>query len=1079
MKKVLINLFCISIIQQASNAHNSMRPLIAFSQKGSTFRSFILILSLTIVTIKCTGVTRAPSKSALSNPIENVNELTESGVAPLNDPSRALGNIDLYPGLEATLFSSEPMIINPVNLDIDHRGRIWVCDVVNYRHRAKENKRPEGDRILILEDYDGDGIADTAKVFYQGRDVDAPLGLSVIGNKVIVTVAPNVIVFTDDDGDDKPDRKEFLFTESGPEQAAHSTHSFSFGPDGKLYWNMGNGGMYLHDGAGNRVIDQWGYEVFSKDAKGEMSDHYVSEYRDKDSPYYGGMVFRCNLDGSSFEVLGHNFRNNYEVAVDSYGNLWQSDNDDDGNAACRFNFIMEFGNYGYVDEITGAGWRAFRTGWHENIEKRHWHQNDPGVVPNVICTGGGSPAGITVYEGRLLPRIFWDSVIYCDAGPGVVWSPQLTKNGAGYNGKIVNLFKGERDKSIRPIDVAVAPDGSLFVTDWYDPVLGWSRMEEPDRGRIYRIAPVGKKYVLSDFDFSSAKGAVEALKSPNSSARSIAWTALNEMQANAELELLALFNSDNARHRARALWLLSKIKGTGEKHIKSATQDLDENIRITAIRAARQLDTDIIPVLKSLIYDASPQVRRECAIALRESKSREAPKLWSELALQHDGEDRWYLEALGIAADGRWDSFLAEWLESVGNNWNGVAGRDIIWRSRASNTSRYLAEIINSSDVTLEETAKYLRAFDFQIESPDKENVLKSLVLKSSNEGSSKHTFVATEALIRIDDFNIDLSPDVRNSINSLLKNAEGTVQFTQLVKRYKLSEYYPSLMNIAIDKKDSPESIAAIKVLLDAKQTEIINEFLTSRDIETALSTAKALGNSRDRRNIPILKSALLNEELNRPVREECIRSLVLTPRGGRELFDLAKNGRFPQSFNEVAGKAMSNSMNVRMHEEAANYFPLPPTKDKTSLPGMTELLVYVGNPENGEKIFQSSGCTQCHVINGKGTDFGPNLSKAGKKLSKLAFYQSIIDPSAGIAPSYKQYLIELNNKKEITGFIISETSESLKIKSEGGIITDYDLSDIVAKEELSISAMPNGLQLLMTVDELVDLVEYMSILK
>ena len=174
-----------------------------------------------------------------------------------------------------------------------------------------------------------------------------------------------------------------------------------------------------------------------------------------------------------------------------------------------------------------------------------------------------------------------------------------------------------------------------------------------------------------------------------------------------------------------------------------------------------------------------------------------------------------------------------------------------------------------------------------------------------------------------------------------------------------------------------------------------------------------------------------------------------------------------------------MSNSMNVAMHADAAKYFPLPPTKDNNALPGMTELLVYVGNPDNGQKVFQTSGCNTCHVINGKGIDFGPNLTKAGNKLSKLAFYQSIIDPSAGIAPSYKQYAIQLRNQVEITGFIISETSESLKVKSEGGIITNVNLSDIISKEELLISAMPNNLQLLMTVDELVDLVEFMTHLK
>jgi len=1056
-----------------------MNSLLLFFRKGS-ISCFALILYIAMITIKCTGVTKTSgNSSAVISPKDNLHKLNQISVAPLNDPSMALANIDLYPGLEATLFSSEPMIINPVNLDIDHRGRIWVCDVVNYRHRATENKRPEGDRILILEDYDGDGIADTSKVFYQGRDIDAPLGLSVIGNKVIVTVAPNVIVFTDEDGDDKPDKKELLFTKTGPVQAAHSTHSFSFGPDGKLYWNMGNGGFHIHDSDGKSVIDQWGYEVFGKDALGRMSEDSFDKYKDSFSPYYGGMVFRCNLDGSEFEVLGHNFRNTYEVAVDSYGNLWQSDNDDDGHAACRFNFILEFGNYGYKDEITGAGWQDFRTGWNDNIDKRHWHQNDPGVVPNIITTGGGSPTGITIYEGRLLPEIFWDSVLYCDAGPGVVWSPQLKKHGAGYKGEIVNLFKGERDKSIRPIDVAVAPDGSIFITDWYDPVLGWSRQEEPDRGRIFRIAPIGNKYILPKYDFSSAEGATEALKSPNPSTRSIAWTALHNMQSESESELVKLFSSDNPHHKARALWLLSKIRLKGEKYIKMGSEHPDENIRITSIRAARQLEADIFPLIKSMVGDVSPHVRRECAIALREINSKEASKLWTDLALQHNGQDRWYLEALGIGAEGRWDSFFPEWLNSVGDDWNEESGRDIIWRSRARNTPEYLTKIINSSDVSLEETARYLRAFDFQRDSPHKMNMLKQLVLQSPNEGSAKHTFVATEALIRIDGFDIDSNPEVRNSINNLLRNAEGTVQFTQLVKEYKLTEYYPSLMTIVTQKMNTPESVSAIKVLLDANQNEIINDFLTNSDSDIALKTSIALGNSRDSRNISSLLGAFVNKKLPRVVREQSVRSLVKTPGGGLELIKLAKKGNFPESYKDIVGKAMSNSMNVAMHADAAKYFPLPPTKDNNALPGMTELLVYVGNPDNGQKVFQTSGCNTCHVINGKGIDFGPNLSKAGNKLSKLAFYQSIIDPSAGIAPSYKQYAIQLRNQVEITGFIISETSESLKVKSEGGIITNVNLSDIISKEELSISAMPNNLQLLMTVDELVDLVEFMTHLK
>jgi len=258
-------------------------------------------------------------------------------------PAEAVAKLQVADGLAATIFAAEPMLLSPTNMDVDHRGRVWICEVVNYRGRLGERK--EGDRILILEDTTGDGQADKQTVFYQGQDVDSALGICVLGNQVIVSVAPDVFVFTDEDGDDKPDRKERLFTKVGDPQHDHSTHAFTFGPDGKYYWCVGNHGKQVHDKDGKLIVDMLGREVI-----------------DNGKPYYGGMAFRCDPDGSNFEVLAHNFRNNYEVAVDSFGTLWQSDNDDDGNRATRINFVMEYGNYGYSDELTGAGWRSPRTG---------------------------------------------------------------------------------------------------------------------------------------------------------------------------------------------------------------------------------------------------------------------------------------------------------------------------------------------------------------------------------------------------------------------------------------------------------------------------------------------------------------------------------------------------------------------------------------------------------------------------------------------------------------------------------------------------------------------------------------------
>lgn len=638
----------------------------------------------------------------------SANAATNAPAAGGKDPADAVTNLDVADGLEATLVSSEPKLLSLTNLDIDARGRIWVCEVVNYR--GNNGKRPEGDRILILEDKDGDGKADETKVFYQGRDIDSAMGVCVLGNKVIVTCSPNVFVFTDANGDDKPDGPaEKLFTKTGGAQHDHSAHSFLFGPDGKLYWNFGNTGQAVHDKNGNVVVDKEGNKV-----------------QDNGKPYFGGMPFRCNLDGSDFEVLGHNFRNNYEVTVDSLGTLWQSDNDDDGNKGVRINYVMEHGNFGYRDEVTGAGWNSPRTNLEKEIPLRHWHLNDPGVVPNLLQTGAGSPTGICIYEGRLLPKVFWDQVIHCDAGPSVVRAYPATKDGAGYKAETVNILQGARDNWFRPADVCVAPDGSIFVTDWYDPGVGGHGQRDIERGRLFRVAPPGSKYTVPKFDFNTIEGCIAALQNPALSVRYLAWTNLHAKGKEAEAALTKLFEtSDNDRIRARALWLLGKIEGRGQHWVEVASKDKSADIRVVSVRLAKQLGSDVIPTVKSLVKDAAPEVRRECALALRHCKDGAAAELWAELAAQHDGKDRWYLEALGISADGNWDTYLAAWLKKAGNDWNTPAGRDIIWRSRAKATPELLVKIVQG--LKPDETPRYMRAFDF-LKGPEKDAALKSLL---------------------------------------------------------------------------------------------------------------------------------------------------------------------------------------------------------------------------------------------------------------------------------------------------------------------------------------------------------------
>lgn len=980
------------------------------------------------------------------------------------DPADALAALDVADGLEVTLFANEPMLLSPTNIDIDSRGRVWVCEVVNYRRN--NGRRKEGDRILILEDTDGDGKADSKKVFYQGRDIDSAHGICVLETpndkkkEVIISIGQYVYVFNDENGDDVADGKRILFSGISGTQHDHGIHAFIFGPDGKFYFNFGNAGKQIRDAKGKPIVD--------------LAGNVINDQR---KPYQEGMAFRCNPDGTEMETLGWNFRNNWEVTVDSFGSLWQSDNDDDGNRGVRINYVIEFGNYGYKDELTGAAWRSPRTGMSPQVPLRHWHLNDPGVMPNLLQTGQGSPTGILVYEGDLLPKVFHNQVIHCDAGPNIVRAYPVEKDGAGYKAKIVDVLKGTRDKWFRPSDVCVAPDGSLIIADWYDPGVGGHNMRDLERGRIFRVAPPKSPYKIPKYDYTTAEGAIQALKSPTLSIRYLAWQALFGMKDKAVPALEKVFKSDdNPRFRARALWLLGKMKG--KSYVDVAVKDEDPNIRIVGLRLARQLKLNVLDYVEKLINDKSPAVRRECAVALADRPTKDVSDLWAQLAVQHDGEDRWYLEALGIAGRKSWDACFDAWMRKVGEKWNTASGRDIIWRSRASSTPKYLARIISDESTSVKELPRYFRAFDF-LSGQEKSDALLQLAFTEPAGPAERANFIRTESLKRMKGFNAS-NPQQREALNRVLDNAKGTSQFVDLVERFNVKERYPELLGIAQKNATAQLGMDAMSVLLAKKQDGLITKALGDKDATKASATAQALVMTKDPKAGEMLMPFIANNKTDLQLRRLAVSAVGQSPKGVNYLLTLAKSEKLDPQLKDAVAATLHQNASPAMKAEVAKLFPLPASKNKEPLPGIDQLLKMQGDVMRGQKIFATTAtCAACHKVSNVGKEVGPDLSLIGDKLSREAMFESILFPSAGISHNYETYEVRLKRGTVVQGVLVSQTPEEVSIKDKDAIVRTYKRSTIEILKKQPTSLMPADLTKVMTKQDLLDVVSYLQTLK
>ncbi|MFK5920798.1 MAG: c-type cytochrome [Verrucomicrobiota bacterium] len=1043
---------------------------------------------------------------------------------------KSLATLKPAQGFAVSLWASEPMLANPTSMDIDSRGRVWIAEGLNYRLFAKPQegleRAKDADKIKILRDSNGDGKADEVIVFADNI-FPPPLGLAVeeiwkdgkyAGARVYLGNGSDLLVLEDSDGDDQVDRRYPLLSGFKGTDSDHGIHGMMLGPDGKLYFTVGDaryGSDHLKEG----------------DASFDVTDKSGRRLQGTQR----GSTLRVNLDGTGLEVLGFRQRNNYGTFADSFGKVFTSDNDDDGQRGCRMIWLMDGGNYGY--RTPGSN--------------RHSAEEMPGIIPKIVGTGNGAPAGLLVYEGDLFPDEYRGAVLQLDAGTHQVNFMPLQRKGAAFRGDYRVLLQGE-DSWFRPADVAVAPDGSVFICDWYDAASGGNRFSDRDTGRIYRITypareKENKKEVKGN-DFKTLSGLIEALKSPNVATRVVARKGLLEHGAAAHEQVMDLFVSGRPRERARALFVLAALPQSSKADLLSALKDDDARIRELALsilardlnrvllvgpESALNAEPPAIAVLDQilpLVKDPDAGVRRELILALRHVESEKSAAALLDLAEAWDGQDRYYLEALRAAFIDRQKHLLTDLFDRLGDRWRkSVLGQKSKKQAAYQSTalppyypvttndafprvddpsppatagSKLIGlawalgrvEALGSLREMLEEgeSASLLRGVDLaldQIDSPEAGELLVARFFENPNSQRRCDILNMLGTKLNASWAAARDSEETGKMFETALSVKDLRVSAIDAIARSGISGFNDQLLLlVTADNEQESVRVAAIEALgrLQFEPLRPVLETLVNqckgktRAGALDFAALSALSRfSRDKQK-PSLDSITGDQTYPLDFRRRAVQTLSASPAGAQILLGMQRSERLPEDLYKEVLALLHSHPDKGIRRKAEKEMPMPETGGAMSMEALSAALTAPADAKRGQEVFnRATACGICHRVQGVGNWVGPDLSTIGTKYGKRELLYHIINPSGTISYAYVSDVLSLSDGRILSGLIVSENKRQVVLKTAQGQRIEIAASEIEKKQAQTMSLMPEGLVAALSEQDLADLLEYLTTLR
>ncbi|HQR41289.1 MAG TPA: HEAT repeat domain-containing protein, partial [Gemmatales bacterium] len=873
--------------------------------------------------------------------------------------------------------------------------------------------------------------------------------------------------------------------------------------------------------------------------------------------------------------LAHNFRNQYEPAVNSFGTMFVSDNDDDGSMQTRICHVLYGGDYGY---------------WPRNRGDHHWHEDQPGVVHKTLRTGFGSPTGLCWYEGKLLQSVFSSQLsvvrkaesskglssplspqgrgaggegnssrgaaqpddpskkplapnpsprggegnqyegylLHTDAGPREVRLFGVRPQGAGYELDRVNLVTST-DNWFRPSDVCVAPDGSVFIADWYDPGVGGHGMGDTTRGRIYRLKPKGlfkTGYMKNERGYEIAKD----LFSPNLCSRQLAVEQFKDSKPT--LESIEVFEADNADYRAKHLknnehlrlvtiarerWLPfmcdeyvkdrsnydDDTEETPEKILQSMKDSqkksnlMDKVCIVASVRnfAGYYRSFDNMPKkladrTKIRWYpDIDSMLAREMLVWNRLSGVPTAKEFFYRFAKSWDGKDRTLLSALNIACGtdpARREAILADF-EKHFPDWNDKTAW-LVWELRPPTVIAKLGRKLATEVMTPLQTELALGALAASTGVDGGESLLKLL---DDTKVSRQVRAAALKTLLQHLGGKWSSLKDsflVQKAIEAQMTDGELLPAVIDLVAVCERKDFEGFLERLAFNSEGRSNQVryAAIAGLGKLKTKEsaaaLVKLLIQPQEPATRKEIITALGKMGTKDALVPLQTYFLDSKIDAEPRRMALEGLTSSRAGTGWLLEMQGKKELPEAMLAETGRLLRSSPYQDLRNKALIAFPIKKKMDIAKLPSPSILAQKSGNAEHGKQIVLANkdlGCIKCHGFQGIGGHIGPDLSMIGIKGSKENLFESILTPDKAIADQFVQYVIETKNGVVMTGLIVEETNDYVVLRDANGKDIKLGLRDIESKTKSAKSIMPDNLVSFLTEDELVDVVAYLTTLK